>query len=306
LSDLLGTLGTSILDLPAKYDEIGGATRAKVTDDFGKYGLELVDFFINAITPPEEVQKAIDARSAMGAVGDLNQYMKFQAANSMSKMAEQGGGGEGGPMQMGFGAGFGMMMPGLIQQAMTSGQQPAGGPPVAGAPVAPGFVAPGAVPPQAEPTTAAAAQGGAMAFDDLMPHKPDVRALARNVIQAGGFSLSESGDTWEVVIPVGSLRKQRVTVQFGQKDAQGHEIVSFWSICGPASERNAMALLRYNAQLNHGAFAVRTVGELERLVLQATLLAETIDPLEVSRTFSAIAWQADQVEQNIVGEEDQF
>ena len=92
LTDLLGTLKISLLDLPAKYDEIAAGTRAKVAEDFAKYGLELVDFFINAITPPEEVQKAIDARSSMGAVGDLNAYMMFQAANSMAKMAEQGGG----------------------------------------------------------------------------------------------------------------------------------------------------------------------------------------------------------------------
>ena len=62
----MGSLKISLLDMPAKYDEISSGTRAKVADDFGKYGLELVDFFINAITPPEEVQKAIDARSSMG------------------------------------------------------------------------------------------------------------------------------------------------------------------------------------------------------------------------------------------------
>ena len=120
MTDLLGTLGISLLDLPARYDEIAAGTRAKVAEEFSKYGLELVDFFINAITPPDEVQKAIDARSSMGAVGDLNAFMKFQAAQSMRKMAEMGGG-DGGAMGMGLGAGFGMMMPGMIQQAMAGG-----------------------------------------------------------------------------------------------------------------------------------------------------------------------------------------
>ncbi len=95
LTDLLGTLNVGLLDLPSRYDEVGSGTRAKVAEEFAKYGLELADFFINAITPPEEVQKAIDARSSMGAIGDLNAFMKFQAANSMQKMAEQGGGGGG-------------------------------------------------------------------------------------------------------------------------------------------------------------------------------------------------------------------
>ncbi|MFV2069852.1 MAG: SPFH domain-containing protein, partial [Pirellulales bacterium] len=119
LTDLLGTAAISLLDLPSKYDEVAAGTRAKLVDEFAQYGLELADFFINAITPPEEVQKAIDARSSMGAVGDLNAFLKFQAAQSMARLAEQGGGGEtGGAMGMGMGAGFGMMMPGMIGQAM--------------------------------------------------------------------------------------------------------------------------------------------------------------------------------------------
>ncbi len=149
LTDLLGLLGIGLLDLPAKYDEVASGVRAKVTEEFGKYGLELADFFINAITPPEEVQKAIDARSAMGAVGDLNAFMKFQAAQSMTKLAEQGGGAAGGAM--GMGAGFGMMMPGMLQQAMQSGSSGAA--------------------PQGAPAAGAAGATAGMSFDDL-PARP--------------------------------------------------------------------------------------------------------------------------------------
>ena len=87
LADVLGAAGMSLLDMATHYEQIASAARAKVAADFSKYGLELVDFFINAITPPDEVQQAIDARSSMGAVGDLNAFMKFQAAQSMAKMA---------------------------------------------------------------------------------------------------------------------------------------------------------------------------------------------------------------------------
>ena len=62
-----------------------------------------------------------------------------------------------------------------------------------------------------------------------------------------------------------------------------------------------MALLRYNTKMLHGAFAVRKVGVAEMIVLQANLMAETLDPLEVSRVLAAIAWQADKVEQKLVG-----
>ncbi len=290
MTDLLGTLGLSLLDLPSRYDEIASGTRAKVSEEFGKYGLELVDFFINAITPPEEVQKAIDARSSMGAVGDLNAFMKFQAANSMSKLAEQGSGG-GGAMGMGMGAGFGMMMPGMIQQAMAggAGPQPA---------------SPSAPRPQPAPTPAAASGAAGLNFDDLAPVTSDPKAMVRSVARAAGYSVSESGESWEITVPVGATRKQKVHVDYGQSDREGHAMVSFWSVCGPAAENNAMALLRYNASMLHGAFAVKMLDGGPAAVLQANHLAEALDPLEISRTLSAIAWQADTVEEKLVGSDE--
>jgi membrane protease subunit (stomatin/prohibitin family) len=285
LTDLLGALGVGLLDLPAKYDEIASGTRAKVADDFGKYGLELVDFFINAITPPEEVQKAIDSRSAMGAVGDLNAYMKFQAANSLSKLAEQGGGSvAGGAMGMGMGAGFGMMMPGMIQQAMAAAPQPA-------RPVAP-------QPPTPTGAAAGAAATGA-AFADLLPTTTDPKAMVRAVISAAGYTLAESGDSWQATVPVGPLRKQMVRIEFGQTDQSGHPMITYWSICGPYLEKNAATLLRYNTTTLHGAFAIKKIDGNDMVVLQTNQLTETLAPLEVSRVLSAIAWQADQVEQQL-------
>ncbi|MBN1589311.1 MAG: SPFH domain-containing protein [Pirellulales bacterium] len=284
MTDLLGSLGMSILDLPAKYDEIAAATRVKVAEEFAKYGLELVDFFINAITPPEEVQKAIDARSAMGAVGDLNAFMKFQAANSMAKLAEQGGGGgggTGGAMGMGLGAGFGMMMPGMLQQAMQQSGMPAPGTKAAAAPTP-------AVP----------------SFDDLTAVVTDPKAIVRAVVQAAGYTLEESGDTWKVTVPIGELRKQMVTVEFGQTDTTGHSIVKYWSVCGPALANNAMLLLRHNNEMLHGAFAVRKANGGEAVVVQANQMAETLDAMDVSRLLSAVAWQADKVEQKLIGDDE--
>jgi len=129
LNDLLGEQLKSIFDLPAMFDELGVAVRMRLKDDFDKYGLELIDFFVQSVTPPEEVQKMIDERAGMGAVGDLGKFMQFQAARSMREAAEGGGGGgEGGGaaaagMGMGVGAGLGMMMPGMIGAAMQGGQQ---------------------------------------------------------------------------------------------------------------------------------------------------------------------------------------
>jgi membrane protease subunit (stomatin/prohibitin family) len=134
LNDLLGETLKTILDLPRYYDELAGALKGRVADDFGKYGLELVDFLIGAITPPEEVQKMIDERAGMGAIGDMQRYMAFKAARSMEAAANNPGE-AGSAAGLGLGAGIGMMMPQMIAQAM-AGTQAAPGRPAASAPTA--------------------------------------------------------------------------------------------------------------------------------------------------------------------------
>jgi len=142
LNDLLGETLKTILDLPRYYDELAGGLKGRVADDFGKYGLELVDFLIGAITPPEEVQKMIDERAGMGAIGDMQRYMAFKAARGIEAAANNPGE-AGNAAGLGLGAGIGMMMPGMIAGAMGAGRGPAGGPGGAGAGPAPSGV-PGA------------------------------------------------------------------------------------------------------------------------------------------------------------------
>jgi membrane protease subunit (stomatin/prohibitin family) len=132
LNDLLGETVKTVLDLPSVYDELAGGLKGRVADDFGKYGVELVDFLIGGITPPEEVQKMMDERAGMGAIGDMNRYMAFKAARGVEAAASNPGG-AGDAAGLGLGAGFGMMLPGMIAGAMNA-QRP-GGP--GGAPSAP-------------------------------------------------------------------------------------------------------------------------------------------------------------------------
>ncbi|HNX98446.1 MAG TPA: SPFH domain-containing protein [Candidatus Aminicenantes bacterium] len=121
LNDFLGENLKTIFELPQYFDELGTGLKSRVADDLAKYGLEIVDFIVNSVTPPEEVQKMIDERAGMGAVGDLNRFMQFKAAKAMEKAAEnQGAAGNG--AGLGLGAGFGMMMPGMIQGAMAAAQ----------------------------------------------------------------------------------------------------------------------------------------------------------------------------------------
>jgi membrane protease subunit (stomatin/prohibitin family) len=292
LTDLLASSQTSLLDLPAQFDEIGAGATSKIGQEFGKYGLELVEFFINAISPPEEVQKAIDARSSMGAIGDLQAYTVYQAANSMRNIAEQGGAGGSAAapmgMGMGMGAGFGMMLPGMIQNAM---QSPAR--------VNPNQFQVG----QASNPPAGAGQGGGPDFSGLgravAAAPADPKLLVRSVAQSAGWQCLEAGEAWQVVVPIGSLRKQTVTVRFDQKDSDGHAIISYSSVCGPSTPENAMQLLKFNAQMVMGAFGVQNTPSGDVVVVCASQLAATSAALDVSRTITAIAWQADKVEENL-------
>lgn len=126
LNDLLGETLTTILDLPQYYNEIASGIRAKVADVFGKYGMECADFILGAITPPEEVQKLIDERTGMAAIGDMQQYMQFKTAQSIKDMAQNPG--AGGLAGAGMGLGMGLMMPQMMAGAMG---QPGGAPPAA-------------------------------------------------------------------------------------------------------------------------------------------------------------------------------
>ena len=117
LNDLLGETLKTVLDLPRYYDELAGGLKGRVADDFAKYGLALVDFLIGAITPPEDVQKMIDERAGMGAIGDMQRYMAFKAARGIEEAAKNPGE-AGSAAGLGLGAGIGMMMPGMIAGAM--------------------------------------------------------------------------------------------------------------------------------------------------------------------------------------------
>jgi membrane protease subunit (stomatin/prohibitin family) len=140
LADILGEHLDSVLDLPRYFDELGAGLKARIKDDFAQYGLAIVDFIINAISPPDDVQKRIDERSGMEAVGGMDRYFQFKAAQAIGDLARgagAGGGADGGGgggstvgtaaaagLGLGTGAGLGMMIPGMLQQAMLGGAQP--------------------------------------------------------------------------------------------------------------------------------------------------------------------------------------
>lgn len=118
LNDLLGEKLDTILDLPATYTELAGQFKEIVKVEFDKYGLELVDFYISSITPPDDVSKMIDQRSGMEAVGDLDKFLKYEMAKGLGTPGGPAGAGAG----IGIGAGVGLMVPGVMSKVFAPEQ----------------------------------------------------------------------------------------------------------------------------------------------------------------------------------------
>ena len=92
-SDALATSNIPVLNASTKYTELGEALLPLINPVVGaKYGIEIASFILENLSLPQEVEEAIDKRSSIAAVGDLNDYVKFQLGKGM----ETGGGGSGG------------------------------------------------------------------------------------------------------------------------------------------------------------------------------------------------------------------
>jgi membrane protease subunit (stomatin/prohibitin family) len=130
-NDIMGKTMTTLLDLPAKYNDVGAGLRASITDDFANLGLNLKAFYITSITPPDEVSKKIDERTGMGVVGNMNQYLQYQTAQAIGGVGQGGQGGSnvgdaaGTGVGLGAGLGIGAGMAQIISQGMAQSQQQA-------------------------------------------------------------------------------------------------------------------------------------------------------------------------------------
>ena len=156
-TETLGREPHSVLDLPHQLGELSASARTYLGDDFHALGLALSAFYINAISPTEETAKAIEERSAMGALGNLDEYMKFKAARALGDAAANPSGGAGSAVGIGAGIGLGAGMVGILGQAMQP-HQPA--PQPAPPPVPPAVPTPPA--PIPGPAPGAGASSGAL------------------------------------------------------------------------------------------------------------------------------------------------
>jgi excisionase family DNA binding protein len=155
-ADALASAHIPVFDVASRYTEVGEALLPIINPVVqAKYGLEITSFVLENVSVPPEVETAIDKRSSMSAVGNLNDYVKFQMAQGM----EKGGGSGGAATELAVGLS-------IAQQIMQ--QQ--------GMPVA----------------TAAGAATAAVALPDLLA--PDDVAKVLGVPEADVMSIIESGE----------------------------------------------------------------------------------------------------------------
>jgi membrane protease subunit (stomatin/prohibitin family) len=143
-ADILASSGIRVLDLAQNYGELSEVLRKEVVariDD--EYGLEIPQLYIVNVSVPEEVERALDARASMNAIGDMGAYQAYQLAGAMSEAAANPAGGLAGA---GVGLGMGLAMTNSMG-GMFGGQTGPAGP-------APG-AAPAAGPPPPVPPTVA-------------------------------------------------------------------------------------------------------------------------------------------------------
>jgi excisionase family DNA binding protein len=118
-SDALATAKIPVLDVAMRYQELGEALLPLINPLIGaKYGIEMPSFVVENVSVPPEVEQAMDKRASMAAVGNLNDYVKFQMAQGM----EKGGGAGGVASEMAVGLAMAQQ---LMQQQGIPGTPPA-------------------------------------------------------------------------------------------------------------------------------------------------------------------------------------
>lgn len=130
ISTMLGKSNVAFIDMAANQGEFSALLKATVAPEFKKLGLELTSFYLQSLSLPEQLQQHLDKVSSMGMIKNLDQYTRFQAADSLPEAAANPGGVAGVGAGMGAGLAMGQMMMGALG-GMNAG---AGSAPAAAAP----------------------------------------------------------------------------------------------------------------------------------------------------------------------------
>ena len=173
-TDAIASAKVPVLDVASRYGELGDALLPLINPAVqSKYGIEIASFIVENVSVPPEVETAIDKRSSMAAIGNLNEFVKYQMGKGFESGGGTGAAGTAAELAVGFGLAQQMMKDGFAGHAA----------PTIGVPPIPGPL----------PTAAGAAPAGAAAaLPELL--SPADAAQALGVSEADVMAVLESGD----------------------------------------------------------------------------------------------------------------
>ena len=219
-TDALARAHVPVLDVAGRYAEMGEALLPVINPAVReKYGLEISSFVLENVSVPPEVEQAIDKQGSMRAIGNLNDYVKYQMGLGMGQGGDGGAGAAPAQMAMGFAMAQEMMrgMQGSMAPADGLGTQAAGGAGQGmsgGTPSGQGTArveeqGPNAVPGRGDATgtfSGAAVAGEVAGLDGLTVLTPGQAAALLSVpeedvmasIQAGDLKARKIGSAWRI------------------------------------------------------------------------------------------------------------
>lgn len=122
-TDKLGECKIPVLDMAGNVNELGEFIQKQIQPEFDEYGLDITKMLVENISLPPAVEEALDTRSSMGVLGNLQAYTQYQVANAIPEAAANPGGLAAAGVGVGMGVGMAGAMTGAMNQAMHPQQQ---------------------------------------------------------------------------------------------------------------------------------------------------------------------------------------
>jgi len=119
-TDAIASAKIPVLDVASRYTELGDALLPMINPAVtAKYGLAITSFIVENVSVPPEVEAALDKRASMTAIGNLNDYVKYQMAQGLATGTGGGAAGTAAELAMGFGMAQQMMQQGFAGGSAT-------------------------------------------------------------------------------------------------------------------------------------------------------------------------------------------
>jgi hypothetical protein len=131
------------------------------------------------------------------------------------------------------------------------------------------------------------------------PADPDVARLIREFVRRAGYESNPSGQGWQAVVPLRQDRKQAVYLGMAGTDADGRAFLALVSVCGPVNDRDCRTLLKLNARIVEGHFAIRVLRGEEYFVVIENVPAEALGAIDAHALVRRIAELADGLEDRL-------